>query len=57
MPRAKRIMTIVVMLLIILSVVGRGWAKGFLHTKGEDIVDENGNKILLAGGAWELAAA
>ncbi|MFK7806781.1 MAG: carbohydrate-binding protein [Saprospiraceae bacterium] len=49
----KRLFTFLTILLLATSVNGQG----FLHTEGQNIVDENGNEILLRGmglGGWML---
>ncbi|MHC4720848.1 MAG: cellulase family glycosylhydrolase [Planctomycetota bacterium] len=53
----KGIPAIVLLLLIILSCPNPVGARGFLHTEGQDIIDESRNKILLRGvglGNWLL---
>jgi endoglucanase len=43
--------------LIGLLMASSGYAAGFLHTQGEDIADDNGNKVMLRGvglGNWML---
>jgi len=45
------------LLLIAIAFPGRAEAAGFLHTRGQDIVDERGEKVLLRGvglGNWML---
>ena len=54
--KSKGILT-VILAIIFLGGVSSVRAKGFLHTKGQDIVDESGEKILLRGvgiGNWLL---
>jgi endoglucanase len=54
--KSKCVLTII-LALIFLSGVDNAQSKGFLHTKGQDIVDESGEKILLRGvglGNWLL---
>jgi aryl-phospho-beta-D-glucosidase BglC (GH1 family) len=53
----SNIVFISILLLCFLSCKTNPEANGFLHTQGHDIVDENGNKILLRGvglGNWLL---
>jgi endoglucanase len=56
MTKSKSVLT-VILALIFLGGVNIAHSKGFLHTKGQNIVDETGEKVLLRGvglGNWLL---
>lgn len=53
----RRILAVCLLLFVVQAGPTSARAKGFLHTRGHDMVDENGNKVLLRGvglGNWLL---